>query len=238
MALLNEVLDANGGMDQWRRVQRFTVHVSIGGALLARKGKARFLKEIVARGSIETQSVRLTGLKAPDECVTFRPDRVAIERLDGTVLHTRNDPRAAFLQGFEDAPWDDLDLAYFGGLSVWNCLTIPFLLGRPEIKTEELAPWSEGSGEWARLKAIFPPNITTHSSAQIFSFDSARLQRRTDCRLVAMRGTPVADFSRAHQKFSGITLPTLRRSLEVGHDGVVVPKPPLIDIEIFDVSFD
>ena len=238
MALLDEVLDANGGMDRWRRVQRFTVHMSIGGALLARKRKARLLKEIVAKGSIETQSVRLTGFKATDECATYRPDRVAIERLDGTVLQTRNEPRAAFLQYTEDTPWDDLDLAYFGGLSVWNCLTIPLLLGHPEIRTEELAPWREGGGEWQRLRAIFPPYITTHSSAQIFCFDNARLQRRADYRLGAMGGTLVADYSSAHQKFSGIIVPTLRRSLEVGHDGAVVPKPALIDIEIFDVSFD
>jgi hypothetical protein len=238
MALLDEVLEANGGMDQWRRVQGFTVHMSIGGALLARKGKAGLLKEIVVNGSIETQSVRLTGFKAPDKCLTYRPYGVAIERLDGTVLQTRSDPRAAFLQGSEEAPWDDLDLAYFSGLSVWNCLAIPFLLAHPEIRTEELAPLREGVGEWRRLRAIFPPSIATHSSAQIFWFDSDLLQRRSDYQLVAAGRPFVADYSSAHQKFSGITVPTLRRLLEIGHDGAAVPKPALIDIEIFDVSFD
>jgi hypothetical protein len=238
MALLDEVLEANGGMDQWRRVQRFTVHMSIGGALLARKGKAGLLKEIVANGSIETQSVRLTGFRAPDKCVTYRPYQVAIERLDGTVLQTRNDPRAAFLQDSEDAPWDDLDLVYFSGLSVWNCLAIPFLLAHPETRTEELAPWREGGGEWRRLRAIFSPSIAMHSSVQIFCFDSDRLQRRSDYQLIAAGRPLVADYSSAHQKFSGIIVPTLRRSLEVGHDGVAVPKPALIDIEIFDVCFD
>jgi hypothetical protein len=132
MALLDEVLEANGGMDRWRYVQRFIVHTSIDGALLARRGKAGLLKEIVANGSIEAQSVRLTGFGAPDKCVTYRPHRVAIESLDGTVLLARSDPRAAILQDSEDAPWDDLDLVYFSGLSVWNCLTIPFLLAHPE----------------------------------------------------------------------------------------------------------
>jgi hypothetical protein len=238
MALLDEVLEANGGMDRWRYVQRFTAHLSISGALLAQKGNADLLKEIVANGSIEAQSVRLTGLGAPDKCVTFRPHRVAIERLDGTVVLTRSDPRAALLQDAHDAPWDDLDLVYFSGLSVWNCLAIPFLLARPEIRTEELAPLLEGAGEWRRLRAIFPPSIATHSSAQTFYFDSDRLQRRADYQMVAAGKPLVADYSSAHQKFSGITVPTLRRSLEIGSDGAVVPKPALIDIEIFDVSFD
>jgi hypothetical protein len=238
MTLLDEVLEANGGMDHWRRFQRFTVHMSIDGALIARKGKAGLMKEIVANGSIKTQSVRLTGFRAPDECVTYRPHRVAIEKLDGTVLQTRGNSRAAFLQDSEDAPWDDLDLVYFSGLSVWNCLAIPFLLAHPEIRTEELAPWREGVREWRRLRAIFPPSIPTYSSAQIFCFDSDRLQRRADYQLVAAGRPLVADYSSAHQKFSGITVPTLRRALEIGHDGVVVPKPALIDIEIFDVRFD
>jgi hypothetical protein len=238
MALLDEVLEANGGMDRWRYVQQFTVHMSIGGALLAQKGNADLLKEIVANGTIETQSVRLTGLGAPDRCVTYRPHRVAIERSDGTVLLTRSDPRAALLQDAQDAPWDDLDLVYFSGLSVWNCLAIPFLLAHPKIRMEELAPWRDGVGEWRRLRAIFPPSIATHSSAQTFYFDSDRLQRRADYQLVAAGRPLVADYSSAHQKFSGITVPTLRRSLEIGHDGAVVPRPALIDIESFDVSFD
>jgi hypothetical protein len=182
--------------------------------------------------------VRLTGYRVPHKCLVYQPHRVAIERLDGTVLQTRSDPCAAFLQDSEDAPWDDLDLVYFTGLSVWNCLAIPFLLGRPEIRTEELAPRREGIGEWRRLRAIFPPSIATHSSAQIFCFDSDRLQRRADYRMIAAGRPLVADYSSAHQKFSGITVPTLRRSLEIGHDGAVVPKPALIDMEIFDVSFD
>jgi hypothetical protein len=88
------------------------------------------------------------------------------------------------------------------------------------------------------LRAIFPPSIATHSSAQIFYFDGDRLQRRADYQLVAAGRPLVADYSSAHQKFSGITLPTLRRALEIGRAGAVVPKPALIDIEIFDVSFD
>ncbi|MEI9988377.1 MAG: hypothetical protein WDN69_37925 [Aliidongia sp.] len=62
MALLEDALDAHGGIDRWRHLQRFTLHISIGGPLIARKGKAGTLNEVVAEGSTETQSVRISGI--------------------------------------------------------------------------------------------------------------------------------------------------------------------------------
>jgi hypothetical protein len=51
-------------------------------------------------------------------------------------------------------------------------------------------------------------------------------------------GTKLADYSWAHQAFSGIVVPTLRRSLPLGANGTVIAKPSLIDMEIFDAAFE
>jgi hypothetical protein len=40
----------------------------------------------------------------------FTPDRIAIEKLDGTVVAERRDPRDSFA-----GPWDALHRAYFNG---------------------------------------------------------------------------------------------------------------------------
>jgi hypothetical protein len=48
MALLDDALAACGGLDRWRELESFTLHISITGALLARNGKPGLLKEIVA----------------------------------------------------------------------------------------------------------------------------------------------------------------------------------------------
>src|ERR1700688_2497920 len=113
MTLLEDVLSANGGMDRWQQLKRFTVHMSIDGALLARKGKAGQLKDVVAAGSIHTQSLRFTGFTAPDKCALYRRDQVAIEGSNDDLLQVRSDPRAAFLGHTDSTPWDDLHLAYF-----------------------------------------------------------------------------------------------------------------------------
>ena len=130
---------------------------------------------------------------------------------------------------------DELFLVFFCGFSIWNYLTTPFLLSRPDVHVEELSPWHENTQLCRRLRVMFPPDIVTHSAEQIFYFDESSLQRRTDHDLL---GTPVAHYSWAHQAFCGIVVPTLRRSLTLQPDGTVIPRPALVDVEIFDAAFD
>jgi hypothetical protein len=239
MTLLEDALGASGGMDRWHQLKRFTVHMSIEGALLARKGKAGLLKDVVAEGCIHTQSVRLTGFTAPGKRCVYRPDQVTIEELNGDLLQVRSNPRAAFLGHTDGTPWDDLHLAYFCGFSIWNYLTTPFLLAHPDIKIEEIPSRTEGGEAWRRLRAVFPAPIATHSPEQIFSFDREGLQRRVDFRPAAeMENAQIAHYFSAHQEFSGIVVPTLYRSLRLGPDGAVITKPASVNIEIFDASFE
>src|ERR1700688_1558902 len=111
MTLLEDALNASGGMDRWHQLKRFTVHMSIDGALLARKGKAGLLKDVVAEGCTHTQSLRFTGFTAPDKCALYRPDQVAIEGLNGDLLQVRSNPRAALRTHTEPTPGDGLTLA-------------------------------------------------------------------------------------------------------------------------------
>lgn len=238
MRLLDEVLDAAGGLARWRGLRQFTVHLSIKGELLARNGKAGLLGEVVAEGCTQAQSLRLTGFFAPNKRGTYRPDCVAIENLDGSLLQERNNPRAAFLDRADHASWDDPDFVYFFGFSLWNYLTAPFLLALPDVETEELPIWREQGETWRRLKVTIPPSIATHSPEQTFYFDGSGLQRRMDYHAIDAQGVQIAHYSAAHQKFSGIVVATLRRSLKLRADGSVVEKPSSVDIEIFDASFE
>ncbi len=234
MALLDDVLAACGGLDRWRRLKQFTIHVSMDGDFFSRIGRAGLFKDMVAEGPTQSQSLQLTGFTAPDKCALYQPDRVAIQDLGGEVLQSCSDPRQAFpVRNGE--PWDDIHLVYFCGFSIWNYLTTPFLLAQPGIEIEELEPWNVNNQVWRRLRASFPPSIVTHCREQIFYFDADGLQRRTDYHVM---GTSIAHLSWAHQRFCGILIPTLRRSLLRQPDGTVVARPALIDIEIFDASFE
>jgi hypothetical protein len=234
MALLDDAIEACGGMARWKQLERFTLHLSIDGELLSRAGQAGLFKEMAAEGSTREQSVRFTGFVDPGTDGVFRPDRVAIESLEGGVLRCWPDPCRAFRET-QDVPWDELHLIFLCGFSIWNYVMTPFLLAHPNVEVEELAPRYEHDELWRRLRAAFPSAFVTHSPEQIFYFNSEGLQRRTDHDLL---GKKVAHYSWAHQSFDGIVLPTLRRSLALEPDGTITTKPALLDVEIFDASFE
>jgi hypothetical protein len=62
MALLDDVIDASGGLARWNSLNRFTLHLSVGGTLFSSAGHAREFKDVTAEGSTHTQSVRFTGI--------------------------------------------------------------------------------------------------------------------------------------------------------------------------------
>jgi hypothetical protein len=235
MALLDDVIDANGGMARWNGLNRFTLHLSVGGTLLSNAGHAREFKDVTAEGSTRAQSVRFTGITGGEHSGSFQPDVITIESLDGEVLRTWDNPSFATPDAGAPALADELHLVFFCGVAIWNYLTTPFLLADPDVVVEELTPWRENTETWRRLRAQFPPRLTTLAPEQIFYFDESALQRRTDHDLFGMK---IAHSSWAHDSFGGIVVPTLRRAQTLRPDGTVIAKPVLMDVEIFDAVFE
>jgi hypothetical protein len=62
--------------------------------------------------------------------------------------------------------------------------------------------------------------------------------RRQDYTAPYDGGTGVAQMFSAHQRFSGVLVPTLCRLLPLESDGAPISKPPLQDIEIFDAVYE
>lgn len=238
MTLLDQVLDANGGLKRWRELRRFTVRMSIDGALFARKGKSGALANVLVEGHTGEQFLSFTGFTGPSKRGVYRPKRVTVETLGGIEIEARDAPRTAFAGHTDATPWDDLHLLYFAGYANWNYLTMPFLLTFPGVETEELGPWEQDGETWSRLKVEFPPYIATHSPQQTFYFDEEGLQRRMDYRALAAGGARVAHYSWEHKDFSGICVPTLRRALRLQPDGTASGGPASVNIEIFDATFE
>ncbi|MBR0906497.1 hypothetical protein [Bradyrhizobium liaoningense] len=234
MALLDDVIDASGGMARWNSLNRFTLHLSVGGTLLSNAGHAREFKDVTAEGSTRAQSVRFTGITGGEHSGSFQPDAITIESLNGEVLRTWDNPTFASPEA-GPALADELHLVFFCGVAIWNYLTTPFLLADPDVVVEELTPWRENTETWRRLRAQFPPRLVTLAPEQIFYFDETALQRRTDHDLFGMK---VAHSSWAHDSFGGIVVPTLRRAQTLRPDGTVIAKPVLLDVEIFDAVFE
>ena len=104
----------------------------------------------------------------PGQRTMFTPERIAIEKLHGTLVAERHAPRDSFAGHQMSTPWDPLHCAYCNGEALWTYLTTPFLLAMDGVRVEETESWREGSGAWRVLRAYFLGSIETHSF-RIFS---------------------------------------------------------------------
>jgi hypothetical protein len=75
----------------------------------------------------------------------FTPERIAIEKLDGTPVAERYVPRDSFAGHQMSTPWDALHRAYFNGEALWTYLTTPFLLAIDGVRVEGIEEWREGA---------------------------------------------------------------------------------------------
>jgi hypothetical protein len=79
-----------------------------------------------------------------------------MQRRDGTVVATRDDPEASFRGQEQFTPWDDLDVAYFSGEALYTYCHTPFLCTYDGFSSEEIPPIQVDGETWRRLKVTFP----------------------------------------------------------------------------------
>jgi hypothetical protein len=94
--LLEEVLEAHGGLDLWSGLTKVTARMSIGGPIWAIKGwPDALLQETVGIDTKVERSV-FTPFTRPDLRSVFEvgPERVTLETLDGEQVEQRTHARA------------------------------------------------------------------------------------------------------------------------------------------------
>src|SRR5262245_15123883 len=142
--LLDEVVEANGGAKRWRDFERVDATIVTGGGFFALKGLQQDPDPPRRTVWLDEERSSVLPYGAPDQRTMFTPDRIAVEKTDGTVVAERLAPRDSFAGHQMHTPWDSLHRAYFNGEAVWTYLTTPFLLAVDGVRTEETEPWREG----------------------------------------------------------------------------------------------
>jgi len=232
--LLEQVIDAYGGMELWRSVNSLAVRVSFGGLAFASRFKGARHDQRLEISTGEPQVV-FEEYPRPDQRGIFTPDRVWIET-GGEIIAERTSPRAAFRALRRQFWWDDLDLLYFAGYASWNYFNTPFLLAADGVETDELETWQEQGESWRRLAVYFPETIPTHSRWQTFYFDEHFHLRRFDYEPeVYASWARAAHYCFDQKEFSGLLVPTKRRVFPRTPSGRSLPRPTLVWIEVHDV---
>jgi hypothetical protein len=236
--LLADVLDAHGGLNRWNEYQKVEATIVSGGGFFQLKGIPQ--DSAPRRMSVwlheERSSVMPYG--APDQRTMYTPHRIAIEKLDGTVVAQRDAPKDAFAGHQMNTPWDPLHLAYFNGEALWTYLTTPFLLAMDGVRVEETTSWHEGGERWRVVRAHFPGSIDTHSQIQDFFFGEDLRLRRHDYNVNIAGGFAAAQLTSDYIVANGIHLPTRRRAYTRGPDGRPILEMLMVSIDLSEVQFE
>jgi hypothetical protein len=232
MRLLDDALQARGGLDRWRRLRRFTVHLSIEGALFNRMHGRTLMKDMVVEGGVHEQALEITGFTAPDRRALYRPDHVALERSDGQILAERRAPAAKLRRLLKARTWDELLLTFYCGSLIRHYLDIPFVLADADVVVSE-------DNQISALRVRFPERLAAHTAESTLYFDTeAQISRQEYAALHAQR-TSIAQIYSGYQRYSGILVPTLCQLLLVDEqDAEISARTTLVHIEIFDAVFE
>lgn len=232
-ALIDRVIERHGGMNLWSEVMTISMHAKTGGVALPLRFKFGALKDYQARIRVHEPFVRITPHPKTGMQGIFSGDAVRIETENGEPVQERHQARSVFSDLRHKIWWDHLDALHFAGYALWNYLTTPFLLCRPEIQLKELPAWQENNESWQRLQATFPPDLLTHSPVQTFYFDAEGLLRRHDyTALVFGNFAKAAHYSWNHKEVNGIPFPTRRRVFPRKKDGSPLRLVTLVSIDI------
>ena len=132
--LLARILDAHGGTDRWNGYAKVEATIVSGGGLFPLKGVPQDPNPRRMTVWLHEERSSVFPYGAPDHRTMFTPERIAIEKLDGTLVAERRAPRDSFAGHQMNTPWDPLHRAYFNGEALWTYLTTPFLLAMDGVR--------------------------------------------------------------------------------------------------------
>lgn len=216
--LLNEVLEAHGGLSRWKRFHSMHAQIVTGGGLWALKGMVQDATPRQMRISLHEEFASVAPFGQANWRTSFRPDRVAIETVEGERVRELTNPRGSFAQHTMNSPWDPMHRAYFNGYAMWTYLTTPFFMAMPGFEVSEIESIQEGDEQWRGLRVRFPAHIASHSEVQDFYFGEDFLLRRHDYHVDVAGSFPAAQYVDGAVDVQGFKMFRRRRAYVRGPD--------------------
>jgi len=109
--LLASAIDAHGGLERWAKYEKVETTIVSGGGLFPLKGVPQDPKPRRMTAWLHEERSSVLPFGASDQRTMFTPDRIAIEKLDGTLVAERYGPRDSFAGHQMNTPWDPLQRA-------------------------------------------------------------------------------------------------------------------------------
>lgn len=232
MSLLDDIIAAHGGLEARKAFTRIEADIVTVGGLFPLKGLATDPTARRMTAWLHEERASVTPFGAADQRTDFTPERIAVEKLDGSVVAESRDPLSLFAGHSLGTAWGPLHRAWFNGYAMWTYLNTPFLLAEEGVEIRELEPWTEGGEEWRVLRAFFPGRMATHSRRQDFYFGPDLMLRRHDYRVDIAGGFAAAQSTGDYIDAGGILMPSRRRAFVRGPDNRPVTDLLMVSIDI------
>jgi hypothetical protein len=241
-ALLDEVLEAHGGLERWSAARTIQARVRSGGFLIRTRMPGNRFADYRLTVQVREPLAVMDPFPRAGHRGVFEDGAARIETEAGEVVGSRDDPRAAFFgrAGLRrNLRWDALDSIYFAGYAMWNYLTTPLLLTRDGVEVSEGDPWQEEGESWRRLEASFPEGLDTHSRRQSFYFDAQGRLRRHDYVAEVVGGwARAAHYCADHAQAGGLVFPTRRWVRPIRPGNRSLPFPTMVWLELSELQVD
>ena len=210
-ALLEQVLDANGGLEHLQSLTSLRAKIAYGGPFWEFKGHPDFTGTDVVEASLQRQHFR-QHQEATGRTIVFDRDQdtVTVTGRDGKVIDQLEHPRESFA-GFDvETPWSLAQIAYFRSYATSHYLLEPYLFTWPGVEAHEIEPWTEAGETWRVLAVTYPTSIDVHSRTQHYYYDDAAHLKRLDYDPEVNGDVPVAHYVLADKKVNGVLVATAR----------------------------
>lgn len=216
--LLQDVTDAHGGLERWRRFKGIASTIVTGGGLWDIKRVKLLRTPRRVTSEFRRQWTRETPFGEPGLTMTWTPQHVEIADSKGRIIEQSDNGRDAFDRSF-NGPWDQLNLAYFNGYAMWIYHAAPWVLAEPGYEAREIAPMAHEGETLRGLAVCFPEGVHSHTREQRFYFGKDGLLRRHDYEVDVWADTPAAHFVSDYIDVNGLKYPTRRSVFARKPDG-------------------
>ncbi|MGF6539406.1 hypothetical protein [Paraburkholderia youngii] len=112
-ALAQTIIDAHGGLTQWRKFTKIRADLSQGGALWSLKGQGGVLDQTSVTVATDRQWASHAPFGSLAARTEFTGDTISLVAESGDIIETTDTPRSSFAGHTLETPWSSLQLAFF-----------------------------------------------------------------------------------------------------------------------------
>ncbi|BEU27470.1 hypothetical protein [Paraburkholderia sp. 22B1P] len=235
-AIAQSIIDAHGGLTQWRKFKQVRADLVQGGALWVLKGQSGVLDRTTVTVATDRQWASHAPFGTLAAKSEFTRERISLLDEGGNVIQALEKPRGFFEGHTLETSWNALQLAFFAGCAMWTYLNTPFVLAWDGVECEEAGEWAEQGETWRKILVRYPESLEVFSKVQAIYVGPDNLVRRLDYDVEIAGNTPGAHYVSDYTTVSGIRIPTRRRIYPRLPDGNCAAEPLVVSIDLSGIA--